>query len=88
MITRRNALAKVLLLGLILFVSHLLSMPPGLRAQLPGSTPGSAEPARPQIVADYDHESAPRVRAIRTETSIDVDGVVDGAFAEIGVDNE
>jgi hypothetical protein len=79
MITRRNALAKVLLLGLILFGSHLLSMPPGLRAQLPGSTPGSAEPARPQIVADYDHESAPRVRAIRTETSIDVDGRLDEA---------
>ena len=79
MIARRDALAEVLLFGLFLFGSVLLSPPPGLQAQLPGSTPGSAEPARPQIVADYDHELAPRARAVRTQTSIDVDGRLDEA---------
>ena len=72
MIAGRDALAEVLLLGLIVFGSHLLAMPPGLQAQLPDSTPGSAEPPRPQIVADYDHELAPRVQAVRALGKFDV----------------
>ncbi len=78
MVVRRKALTKVLLLGPI-----LLSTPPGLHAQVTGSAQGGTAPAQDEVVdaetvdAEYDHEFAARARAVRTQTSIDLDGRLD-----------
>ena len=83
MVVRRNALTEVLLLGLILLGLILLSTPPGLQAQVTGSAQGGTEPAQDETVdaeavdTEYDHEFAARARAVRTRTSIDVDGRLD-----------
>jgi len=78
MVVRSDALTEILLLGLILFGPILLSTPPGLQAQQRGSAQGSTEPAQDASVdAEYDHEFAARARAVRTRTSIDVDGRLD-----------
>ena len=83
MVVRRNALTEVLLLGLILLGPILLSTPPGLKAQVTGSAQGGTEPAQDETVdaeavdAEYDHEFAARARAVRTQTSIGVDGRLD-----------
>ena len=83
MVVRRNALTEVLLLGLILLGPILLSTPPGLKAQVTGSAQGGTEPAQDETVdaeavdAEYDHEFAARARAVRTRTSIGVDGRLD-----------
>ena len=73
MVVRRDTLTEVLLLALI-----LLSTPPGLRAQAPGSGQGSPEPAQEETAdAEYGHESAARARAVRAQTEIDLDGRLD-----------
>ncbi len=83
MVVRRDALTEVLLLGLILLgpillALILLSIPTGLQAQQRGSAQGNIEPAQDETVdAAYNHEFAPRARAVRTQTSIDVDGRLD-----------
>ena len=83
MVVRRNALTEVLLLGLILLGPILLSTPPGLHAQVTGSAQGGTEPAQDEAVdaetvdAEYSHEFAARARAVRTRTSIGVDGRLD-----------
>ena len=88
MVVRRNALTEVLLLGLILLGlillgPILLSTPPGLHAQVTGSAQGGTVPGQDEAVdaetvdAEYDHEFAARARAVRTQTSIDVDGRLD-----------
>ena len=83
MVVRRNALTEVLLLGLILLGPILLSTPPGLHAQVTGSAQRGTEPAQDETVdaeavdAEYDHEFAARARAVRTRTSIGVDGRLD-----------
>jgi hypothetical protein len=78
MVVRSDALTEILLLGLILFGPILLSTPPGLQAQQRGSAQGSTDPAQDETVeADYNHEFAPRAQAVRTQTSINVDGRLD-----------
>ena len=73
-----SSLARPFFIGLITLALILLSTPPGLQAQQRGSDQGSTEPAQEQTVdAEYDHEFAARARAVRTQTSIDVDGRLD-----------
>ncbi len=50
----------------------LIGIPPGLQAQVGAASQGGSG-------ADYNHELAPRARAVRTQTSIDVDGRLDEA---------
>ena len=56
-----------------------LANPLHLRAQAVGAGQGSSTepPQEAPIDADYDHESVPRVRALRVQTSIDIDGRLD-----------
>ena len=62
---------RLILLGLI-----LLSTPMDLRAQ--GPRQGSTElTPQERIDADYDHDSAPRARAVRVRTRINIDGRLD-----------
>ena len=78
MVVRRDARTEVLLLGLLLLGPILLSTPTGLQAQQRGPAQGSTEPAQEETVdAEYDHEFAARARAVRTQTSINVDGRLD-----------
>ena len=73
-----SSFARRVFLGLNLLGLILLSTRMDLRAQAPGSAQGSTEPAQDETVdADYDHELAARARAVRTQTSIDVDGRLD-----------
>ncbi|MCH7892132.1 MAG: twin-arginine translocation signal domain-containing protein [Gemmatimonadetes bacterium] len=65
-------------LVLVLIGLTLLAHPRHLQAQAVGAGQGSVAPAQEVTTdADYDHESAPRVRAIRVQTSIDIDGRLD-----------
>ena len=67
-----------LFLALFLVGLTLIANPLGLHAQEVEAGQGSTEPAQEVTIdADYDHESAPRARAVRVQTSIDVDGRLD-----------
>ncbi len=68
----------LLVLVLALVGLPLVVNPPHLRAQAVGAGQGGTEPAQEVTLnTDYDHESAPRARAVRAQTSIDVDGRLD-----------
>ncbi len=71
--------ARQVLTGLILLGLILVSDPLGLRAQRgPTNDQGNAEPAPEETVdTEYDHDAAPRARAVRVRTSINVDGRLD-----------
>ncbi len=61
--------------GLVLVGPILIANPQRLHAQAVEAGQGSAEPAQEVTVnADYDHDLAPRARAILVQTAIDVDG--------------
>ncbi len=73
MVVRTDTLTEVLLLALV-----LLSTPLGAGAQAPGPGQGSTKlTPQERIDADYDHDSAPRARAVRAQIAIDVDGRLD-----------
>ena len=73
-----SSFARRVFVGLNLLALILLSAPLGVWAQAPGSGQESPEPAPEETVdAEYDHESAPRARAVRVRTSFDVDGRLD-----------
>ena len=73
-----SSLALPVFHGLILLALILLSTPLGVWAQVPEAGQESTEPAPEETVdAEYDHDSAARVRAVRVRTSIDVDGRLD-----------
>ena len=70
----------LLVLVLVLVGLPLVVNPLHLRAQAVGAGQGGTEPAQEVTLnTDYDHESAPRARAIRVGTSIDIDGRLDEA---------
>ena len=68
------------MLGLVLVGLTLLASPLHLRAQAAGAGQGSTGAAQDATIdTDYDHDSAPKARAVRLQASIDVDGRLDEA---------
>ncbi len=79
MVAFRDVSAGAFLSGVVLLGSLVIAAPQHLQAQRPGPGQGSGGARGQIVVADYDHELAPRARAVRTLTSIDVDGRLDEA---------